>query len=388
MVQNPERAQKFLDAVAARLTQKQKSEFTILKNDLPQDVHLDKNGQINPWDLSYALTSYKKRHFDIDEDAIQAYFPLEKTLRGLLDVYESFMGIHLEEVAGLQLWHPDARLIKVSEQGQLHGFIVLDLHPRDGKYTHACDLPVHPAFASTRRELAALSVVLCNFPKGKPSLMRLNDVRTFFHEFGHALHDMLGRTDLISTCGTNTKTDFVELPSQILEEWLWDKDVLQMCSSHFETKEPLPSEIIDRMLSSKNLFAGISMMRQIHLANFSLKMHQTPEPNLQALWTELEQTHRPIIAPLKGSHSYSSFGHLAGYGARYYGYLWSRVFALDVFSQIERDGLLNKEVGRRYIDSIIGRGGSLDPNHLLQTFLKREPSQEAFFERLGIDGAD
>ena len=387
MVGSPERAKDFLDQMAQKLSTKQKAEVELLKKDLPEGVSLDADGNFYPWDLAYCLKEYRKKHFDLDEEKLKAYFPLEKTLRGLMDVYEKFMSIRLEEV-DVNLWHEDVRLVKVSDpaNGKLHGFIGLDLHPRAGKYNHACDVPVHPALACGRCDTAALSVLICNFPKGDPSLMRLGDVKTFFHEFGHALHDMLGRTEFVSTCGTNTKTDFVELPSQILEEWLGDKEVLQMCSSHYQTGEVLPDEIIEKLKSSKNAFRGLELMRQIMLSNFSLRLHTAPCQDLNKLYLELKTTYQPHLATFDEDHYHLSFGHLSHYAARYYGYLWSKVFALDVFAQIAKEGLLNSETGKRYIDHIIGRGGSKDPNELLENFLDRKPSQDAFFTHIGLHG--
>ncbi len=388
MVGSPTRAQAFLDEMGQKLLSKQQSEAERLKSDLPDGVQLDADGKFYPWDLAYCLREYRKKHFDLDEEKIKAYFPLEKTLRGLMNVYEKFMSIQLEEV-DVNLWHEDVRLVKVTDptSGKLHGFIGLDLHPRPGKYNHACDVPVHPALCCGKCDTAALSVLICNFPKGEPSLMRLNDVKTFFHEFGHALHDMLGRTEFISTCGTNTKTDFVELPSQILEEWLWDKDVLQMCSSHFETGQALPDDIIERMIEGKNAFRGFEYMRQIMLANFSLKLHTAPCQNLDKLYLDLKNVYQPHLVSFEGDRYYLSFGHLSHYAARYYGYLWSKVFALDVFEQIKKQGLLNPEVGTRYINCIIGKGGSKDPNELLEDFLEREPTQDAFFTNIGLHGS-
>ena len=389
MAENPERVRDFLNPLAKLLSSKQDQEFELLKANLPEGIKLNEQKQIQPWDLSYSITDYKKKHLDLDEEGLKAYFPLEATLTGLMKVYESFFNLKIEEVLTPNLWHPDVRLLRVSQKsGRSCGFIILDLHPRSGKYTHACVAPQLPAWQSHDNDTPSLSVLICNFPKGSeemPALMRPSDVRTFFHEFGHALHNMLGSTDLISTTGCNTKRDFVELPSQMLEEWLWDKEILQMCSSHYLTKEKLPSEIIERMLLAKNAFSGIAWMRQIMLSHYSLDIYSSPCENVQDLWHKLDKHYRPQIAHMEENHSCLSFGHLYEYGACYYGYLWSRVFALDVFEKIKKEGLLNPKIGELYIKQIIGRGGSLDPNQLLIDFLGRKPTQAAFLKSIGMD---
>ncbi|MCP5491940.1 MAG: Zn-dependent oligopeptidase [Chlamydiales bacterium] len=386
MVKSPDRASQFLNAIAIRLGEKSDREFDLLSQDLPPGVALDDQGKLKPWDESYAAYSYLKKHYDIDPEEIKAYFPLNTTLRGLMDIYETFLGIKLEEIEKPQLWHESVRLVRVSNPTTLktHGFIVLDLHPRAGKFTHACDCPLHPALQTQHQNFSALSVLICNFADGDQGLMYCNDVRTFFHEFGHALHDMLGRTRFVSTCGTSTKSDFVELPSQLLEEWLWDEQILQMCSSHYETHDPLPKAIIERMIAAKNVFTGMELMKQVMYANFSLQLHSQNPQNLQMLWNGIESrfcTHRAVDQ----THRYAAFGHLNGYGARYYGYLWSKVFALDVFAKIRSEGLLNPDAGAKYVNAIIGQGGSIDPNDMLNAFLGRDPTQDAFFENIGLD---
>jgi len=181
MVRSPCCAQAFLDSMSVKLSEKQNQEMDLLMQNLPKGVELDGQRRIQPWDLSYCIRQYRKKHFDLDEEKLKVYFPLDKTLRGLMDVYEKFMSVKLEELP-VKLWHEDVRLVRVSdpETGTIHGFIGLDLHPRPGKYNHACDVPVHPAVSTGRCHASALSVLICNFPKGDPSLMRLSDVRTFF----------------------------------------------------------------------------------------------------------------------------------------------------------------------------------------------------------------
>lgn len=383
MVKTPLKAYEFLDNVELVLREKAQQENALLIQNLPDDVSLSEENKLYPWDIAYVLTEYKKKIFDLDVEALKVYFPMEKVIEGLFSVYESFFNIRIEEVKTKDLWHQDLRLARVSdkETGLLYGFIAMDLFPREGKYTHACDVPTHPSLKTFRGEYPALSLLICNFPKATkdmPSLMRPYDIRVFFHEFGHALHDMLGRTDLVSTAGTNTKYDFVEMPSQILEEWLNDPQVLQKCSSHVQTGEKLPMDIALELIKYRKCFVADGLMRQVRQARFSLDVHSKNVYDLEAHWQKLSKDHHPEIQACSEDHYYASFGHLQGYGARYYGYLWSKVFALDVFEKIKQQGILNPEIGKVYIQEIIGRGGSADPNEYLKNFLGREPSFDAF----------
>lgn len=383
MVKTPENAKDFLDKVENLLKEKQLEDFSFLKMHKPPEITLSEKGKFNPWDINYVITKVRAQKYSIDTEAFKVYFPLDYTLKGLMNIYETFFNIVIEEVPSKDLWYEDVRLLCVSSKNKetVYGYITLDLFPREGKYTHACDIPLLPSLKSRRGEYPALSAVVCNFPsptKELPSLLRVVNLITFFHEFGHALHDMLGVTDLASTAGTNTNYDFVEMPSQILEEWLKDPFILQMCTSHYLTGEKLPIETIEKIIAYTNSFQASMVMKQLVFANFSLLFHQDPQADLKSLWTELKSQYCIETDPLPNDNFYLAFGHITSYGARYYGYLWSKVFALDVFEKIKKEGLLNPETGKKYIQDIIGRGGSLDPNQYLLDFLERKPEINAF----------
>lgn len=389
MVQTPERTKEFLNNMAHSLSKKMKNEMALVKAHLPEGVQLNKEGKIDPWNMKYIMSSIEESLFKFDDEIAKDYFPLKTTFQGLMKVYESFFNLKIEEITCPKLWHEDVRLMRVKDpfSSNIHGYIVLDLHPREGKFSHACCGAIIPALKTKEGFNPALSFVICNFPKGRdnePSLMRLNDVSTFFHEFGHALHNMLGRTEFFATAGPSTTRDFVEMPSQILEEWLNDPKILQMVSSHYKTGEKLPLDLIEKRELAKNAFTGLLWIRQIMLANFSLNFHLFPCSEPLELWEKLHNEFRPDISLSKKEHWVLSFGHLDEYAACYYGYLWSKVFALDVFEKINQEGLLNPAAGKQYTDAIIGRGGSCDPNQLLYDFLKREPNQEAFLKSIGL----
>jgi thimet oligopeptidase len=216
-------------------------------------------------------------------------------------------------------------------------------------------------------------------------LLKRSDVSTFFHEFGHALHGLLGRTAIASMSGTSVKRDFVELPSQMLEEWLNDKEILQHISEHYVTGTSLPDELIETILTIKNINSGMFIQRQVYLSLLSLAyfdagQHKDVEAVMKALYKKM----RRYTWYDESDHQFASFGHLTGYAAKYYGYMWSRVFALDLFDTIKQHGLLDPEIGQRYVSTVLSKGGSKDPNELLQDFLGRAPNQEAFIRDLGL----
>lgn len=387
MVGSPERAHQFLDELIVRAQKKTEQEYAELKKIVPQ--LFSANGLMPAWNSAYAKGLYKKQSLELDEDCIAEYFPMEHTITQLLDIYRQFLGIEFKEVPVEGLWHRDVKLICVYDQGACVGYLLLDLYPRPDKYTHACHIGVTPAvFDQDGQKPAKISIVIANFPKpmkGKPSLLRRENVKTFFHEFGHALHSILGRTSLASFAGTSVKRDFVELPSQMLEEWLWDKDILKKVSSHYITGEPLSDELICQIKKLKHFETGHYVLRLAYLAKVSLAMfaEDANKDPYQIMQNCYQVVMRCVEQDLE-SHFYAAFGHLTIYAAQYYGYLWSRVFAVDLFYEIAKVGLLNPEIGKKYIKEVIGKGGSENPNDLLRNFLGREPNSDAFFADLGI----
>lgn len=386
-----DRVQTFLEDLRARSGRKVDQEMNDLIAQLPAGVTLTVDGKIKPWDVAFLQAEYKKKHLSLDERVISQYFPVQKTIDGLFSIYEKFFSIQFKQVPAPGTWHEDVRLVEVysADGSVLHGYIFLDLYPRPNKYSHAAHGSIVPATMHQGTWIPSVSLVMANFPKAtadKPALFMRNDVSTFFHEFGHALHAMLGRTELAGQAGTHVKRDFVELPSQILEEWLWDRQILKMVSGHYKTGEPLPDELIDSILTLKTFDTGNFVQRQVMLSVVALNYYLNgADKDLYALLRNANMTYRPQVAWHEQDHFYVSWGHLTGYAAGYYGYLWSRVFAQDVFEQIKEYGLLNPEIGKKYSDMIIGRGGSADPNELLRDFLGREPRSDAFFRDLGLN---
>jgi len=392
MAKTPEKIDSFLSEIAVRAKAKAKSEFEVLTRELPEGVSLSPEGKVYPWDLAYVSHNYLKKHHAIDHEKIAEYFPLEKTMASLINVYEQFFDLKIAQLPADGLWSDEVRLLAISDKQTRDplGYLILDLFPRKGKYSHACEQEIIKAWAPKNgKRMPALCMVVANFrrPLGsKPALLTLSDARTFFHEFGHAIHEILGAQPFMTKCGTNVKLDFVELPSQILEEWLWDRDILKLASSHYVTGEPLPDSTIDALLAARNVASGMHYARQGMLSSLSLDYYRTPDiTDTSALHRQLAGEMQPHVHFCDESHFQASFGHLTNYGAKYYSYLWAKVFALDCFEVIQGEGLLNPEIGRRFREVVLGAGGGRDPNEVLREFLGREPRLEPFFKNAGLE---
>jgi thimet oligopeptidase len=335
---------------------------------------------------------YKKTILNVDENKVAEYFPLQHTIDALLAIYQDFFNLEFKQLPVKGLWDPEVKLIEVIDkaENQTMGYLLLDLYPRPGKYTHAAQQVIVPAlYLSDGKQNLSLMFVIANFPKPtaeKPSLLKLRDVTTFFHEFGHAIHSFFARTSLASHSGTHAvKRDFVEMPSQMLEEWMRDYEILKMVSHHYRTGEKLPDDLIEALLKMRTFDTGFFVSRQLFLANFALDcFNNGPSVDLEALRKKLFDKLINGIQYNPEDHFYASFGHLVGYGARYYGYLWSEVFAHDLFGVIKQEGLLNPAVGRRYAEKVLSKGGSRDPNDLLKDFLGRQPNQNEYMKAMGF----
>lgn len=389
------RVETFLDDIRSKSLLKAEKELATIRESLPDEVKLTPEGLFQPWDMGFALRHVKEKVFAIDEAKVKEFFPLEESMQKMMEIYEKFFDLEIKKLPAEDLWHPDVMLVGLYEKASKKalGYLLIDIFPREGKYTHACETTLlkgyRPNDALDDAASPGISLIVMNFPKpmgDKPALMSLNDVHTFFHEFGHAVHDLVGAQPFTQLSGTRVKVDYVELPSQLLEEWLWDEEILRQLSSHYETKQPLDDVQIASLIEAKNFATGLHLSRQCLNTQISLDYYKEGESkDIDALFRSLQKAHVPHVAPYSEDNMYAAFGHLVNYGAKYYSYLWSKVYALDVFETIKSEGLLNPKVGRRYLEQMLSHGGGKDPNLMIEEFLKRAPSSGAFFKSLGLE---
>jgi len=394
MIKTPEAAHAFLDTIAKGAKEAVKHDIAKVLSTKPKNVTL-RNGKPHSWDLLYLEQCYKKATFSLEERQIAEYFPVDKAVAGMFAIYEQFMGITLEYHANIPgAWDPSVNGITVltKDKSQVLGHIILDLFPRPQKYEHACCGEVIPHVQrndAQKTHTCYVGVVIANFPAATsdaPSLLSHRDVQTFFHEFGHALHGVLSDTMHTQSSGTRTKMDFVELPSQILEEWMWDKEMLKLVSSHYKTGKPLPDQMIDSLIAARMFGRGLSEARQTTFGLLSLELYEKEAPvAFDALLRNAYEKAMPQVLFDRENKFYASFGHLADYGAGYYGYALSRSYAYDVFETIKKHGLLDAAIGQRFVSCILQPAGSKDPNELLKEFLGRPTSSEAYLNWLTSD---
>lgn len=348
----------------------------------------DPRARIEYYDIAYYSDMLEQKRFSVDSEKVREYFPAGTVKKGTFTIYEKLFSVKFEKMSGYPLWHEDAELYAVKERGNIISYFALDLYPRDGKYGHACaiDMVKGRVIPESGAYMAPIAVMLANFPKprkGHPSLLSHGEVETFFHEFGHIMHMVMTRARYMSQSGASTAWDFVEAPSQMLEHWVWDKKMLNILSEHYKNGGNMPKAMLDNMLKSKFHLVHYATMRQLIFALFDLTLHTTRIKDSSALYARLVKKYTDITLPKE--HIFpAGFGHLMGYDAGYYGYMWSKVFATDMFTKFERAGLLNAKIGRAYRECILEKGSSEEEMKLLEKFLGRKANDKAFLKEIGL----
>ncbi len=388
MAKNPERVEAFYKELREPLTARGLEEVDRIADLLEADTG---DRGVQAWDWGYYDTLQRKTDYGVDPFEVANYFPLPQVLEGMFGLTSEMFGIKFTEITDFDSWHEDVQLFAIndSETGEELSRFYLDLFPREGKYGHAAEFPLIP---SRRLEDGSyqnpVCAMVCNFTKpteDAPSLLQHSEVETLFHEFGHVLHQNLGRTELAAFSGTNVERDFVEAPSQIMENWIWRSDVLKRFAHHYETGDPIPDSLVEQLVAAKRLNKGRFYLRQMGLGFLDQQIHAGPNRDLDTI--EAESNAISLLPLQEGTFLMSSFGHLmGGYDAAYYGYMWSDVYGNDMFSRFEAEGVTNTDVGMAYRKAVLEKGGSVDPDDMLRDFLGREPSNEAFLKELGIVG--
>ena len=386
MAKTPDAVHDFLVDLQAKVDVKAERDIAELTASKREESG-DAEARLELWDWRYQMQRVLREQYDVDQFAVAEYFPLDATLDGLFDVYQQLVGVRFVPVEDTQAWHEDVRLYAIEDatSGEHIAHFYMDLHPRPDKYGHAAAFSLHMG-----RELPGggfqrpVSSIVANFTKptaDSPSLLRHSEVETLFHEFGHILHQTMTRARFARFSGTHVERDFVEAPSQMLEHWVWDAKVLGGFTRHVETGDPLPPDLLERMLAAKNVASGVHYLRQLYFARLDLAYHLAGrDKDTDAIAEELHGVTGFAFEP--DTHFQAGFGHLFGYDAGYYGYLWSQVFGDDMFTRFESDP---EGAGADYRRLILERGGSVDGADMLREFLGRDPQPEAFLSGLGLE---
>ena len=347
---------------------------------------------ITDWQKDYYENQLLLKKHRVDSEEVKQYFQVDNVIEGLFAISSLLFDIKFREIENPSVWHPDVRMFELKEKSDntLVGYFYLDLYPREDKYQHAAAFSIVSGKIINSDYQHPIACLVCNFPppgKNTPALLQHEDVETLFHEFGHLLHDMLTTSELYSQSGTSVAMDFVEAPSQMIENWVWNKESLSLFATHYETNEIIPDSLLNRMMKALNIQSGNNLLQQIFYGMLDLTLHEQFDSSNVKSTTEIMSELQNSITNydyMEGTHMQASFDHLLDYGASYYGYLWSEVFAADMYSTFEKEGVLNQEVGLRFRKTILEKGGTENPMNLVRTFLRRDPNNEAFLKKQGI----
>ncbi|XP_066989642.1 thimet oligopeptidase-like isoform X2 [Macrobrachium rosenbergii] len=394
MASKPDNVEKFLTNLSDKLQvlwKQERVDMLNLKKEECEKYNYEYSGKLDFWDFRYYMNQVEEKMYAVDQNEVRQYFPLEKVTSGLLGIYQTLLSLKFTQEPDADTWHDDVKLYRVNDAktDEKMGYFFLDLYPRDGKFGHAAIFPLQPSCVrSSGERQVAVCAMMCNFTKptkDKPALLDHSEVETYFHEFGHVMHHICSRATFAMFAGTRVERDFLEAPSQMLENWVWEKEPLSLMSAHYQTGETLPDEIIEKLAKSRKANAGGFNLRQIILSTFDQAIHRTGKADTKSLFA---QTYREImgIEPIPNTNMPANFGHLAGgYDAQYYGYLWSEVFSMDMYeSRFKKEGILNPVIGSDYRKLILQPGGSKDAAILLRDFLGRDPSLEPFLRSKGL----
>jgi thimet oligopeptidase len=336
--------------------------------------------RVEDWEKAYYEERVKQEELGFDSQSVRPYFEFNRVRDGLLTITARLFGIRYVRLRDFPAWHPKVESYDVFRGNAKLGRIHLDLHPRADKYKHAAQFPIVSGVKGVQLPEGAL---ICNFADPavhSPALLDHDDVVTLFHEFGHLMHHVLGgQQRWLGFSGVATEWDFVEAPSQMLEEWAWDPETLKLFARHIETNEPIPAELVHRMREANEFGKGAHTRHQVFYAQLSLALHSRPPEDIDITRTmvELQKKYSPFPY-VEGTHFFASFGHLNGYSAMYYTYLWSLVIAKDLLGEFQRHGLLDDATAIRYRETVLVPGGSKDAADLVKDFLGRPYGFEAF----------
>jgi len=365
---------------------KEKNELTAFAKDI------DGIEKLEGFDTSYYTEKLKQKLFDLDDEQLKPYFKLENVINGAFTVANKLYDLNFEEVFDIDKYHKDVITYKVTDtNNEFVAIFYADFHPRSGKRDGAWMTSFNDQFIKDGVNNRPHILNVCNFTKPtetKPSLLTFNEVTTLFHEFGHGLHGMLANTTYPSLSGTNVFRDFVELPSQMLENWCYEKEALELFAFHYETGEVIPLELIEKIKDSANFMEATRMMRQLSFGSVDMAWHSTKPSEIKNVkdfeTTAMEET--KLYPSSKDTCFSTAFSHIfqGGYSAGYYSYKWAEVLDADAFEYFSKNGIFNKEIGAKFKEHILSKGGSEHPMELYKKFRGQEPDNEALLRRSGL----
>lgn len=395
MAKKPEEVLEFLEELLVYTQPKAKEQWKELSDFARAEDQID---NLRAWDILYYREKLKEKRFGICDDTLRCYFPVTKVLSGLFSLIERLFGMQIKEIKGVDVWDPEVRFFAITDrQQQLRGQFYLDLYARPEKREGAwMDDYQSRRLLSNGEIQTPIAFLTCNFSPPlnleQTPLLTHEEVLTLFHEFGHGLQHMLTTIDHSAISGINgVAWDAVELPSQFLEYFVWEKSVLDQISSHYKTGRPLPDTLITKMREAKNFQAGLQLLRQLELSLFDFRLHIEFDPTkgYEQIQNLLDSIRKQIdIIPVASFNRFQhGFSHIfaGGYAAGYYSYLWAEVLACDVFAKFQEDGIYNEKTGKAFLHTFLEQGGAIDAIELFKKFRGREPKIQAFLKNLDLN---
>lgn len=389
MAQTPEKVTNFLNELLEKAKPAAEAEFKTLE-DFAKD--LDSIDHLQKWDSAYYSEKLKQKLFNLDDEQLKPYFKLENVIKGAFTVAEKLFGLQFEEISTIDKYHEDVLTYKVTDaEGELVSIFYADFFPRAGKRNGAWMTSYKPQMVKNGINERPHVSIVCNFTKptkSKPSLLTFNEVTTLFHEFGHALHGMLANTTYPSLSGTSVFWDFVELPSQILENWCYEEETLKLFATHYETGDVIPMELIEKIKASSTFQEGMQTLRQLSFGLLDMSWHGVDPSNISDVKTyEVEAFKDTNLYPdVKENCMSTSFAHIfqGGYSSGYYSYKWAEVLDADAFEYFKEEGIFNTTVADKFKTYVLSQGGTEDPMTLYKKFRGQEPKPEALLRRAGL----
>ena len=389
MAQTPDQVNAFLEDLLAKGKPAAEREFDELTQFAKE---LDGIQQLEKWDGSYYSEKLKQQRFNLDDEKLKPYFKLENVLQGAFEIANRLYDLNFKEVQNIDKYHPDVQTFEVNnENGELVAIFYADFFPRKGKRNGAWMTSFKSQYKKDGQNERPHVSIVCNFTKptaSKPSLLTFNEVLTLFHEFGHALHGMLANTQFPTLSGTSVFWDFVELPSQIMENWCYEEEALNLFAKHYETGETIPMEYVEKIKESAAFMEGMATVRQLSFGLLDMGWHgQDPNGITAVKPFEVEQFKSTVLFPDVEDNAMSpSFSHIfnGGYSSGYYSYKWAEVLDADAFDYFKQNGIFNKEVAKKFKDNILSKGGTVHPMKLYLAFRGQEPSVEPLLKRAGL----
>ncbi len=341
-------------------------------------------GATAAWDFSFLAERLKQQRYDFDSESLRPYFPLDAVREGIFGLYGKLYGLHFEPAPDVPVYHEDVSVFRVSDDTAALGILYLDMHPRPSKRSGAWMTEFRGQYGAVRPQIQ----VVCNFSKptaNTPSLLRFSEVETFMHEMGHAMHGMLSNVQYESLNGTNVKRDFVEMPSQVMENWCYEPEFLATFARHWQTGEPLPTEYVDKIRAAQNHLAGWLCLRQLNLGYTDIAFHTMSDVAGKAEDVE-SRAMENLLPRVDGCCTSTNFSHIfgGGYASGYYGYKWAEVLDADIFSRFKADGIFNRDTAEAFRREILSRGGTEHPAVLFRNFMGREPDNKALLKRMNL----